>query len=161
DLVDDLAAAVVALARVALRVLVGRRGADRFEDRRPREVLGGDQLDLPALAVGLARQELRDLRVDLVEPGCGQLLEGLLRCARHQLDRTAASSRRSTSAPGTAPSRTMRGSGPVRSTTVEGVPGTSPASTTAAAAARISSGTSSRRRGSCPPGRFALVATTA
>ena len=34
DLVDDLAAAVVALARIALGVLVGRHGADGLEDRR-------------------------------------------------------------------------------------------------------------------------------
>src|SRR4029077_12062704 len=39
DLVDDLAAAVVAPAGVALGILVRRNTADRFEDRRPREVL--------------------------------------------------------------------------------------------------------------------------
>ena len=59
-----------------------------------------------------------------------------------------------------APSRRMRGSGPVRSITVEGVPGSSPPSTTAPASRRISSGTSSSRLGSASPGRFALVATS-
>ena len=46
ELVDDLAAAVVAAAGIALRVLVRRDRADGLEDRRPREVLGRDQLDL-------------------------------------------------------------------------------------------------------------------
>ena len=79
DLVDDFAAAVVALARIALRVLVGRRRADRLHDRRPGEVLRRDQLDLVALSLDLATEELCDLRVQLLEAGCGQLLEGLLR----------------------------------------------------------------------------------
>ena len=61
----------------------------------------------------------------------------------------------------TAPSRRTSGSGPVRSITVDGVPGSSPPSTSAAAAARSCSGTSSSVRGSGPPGRFALVATSA
>ena len=67
---------------------------------------------------------------------------------------------REASAAGTAPSRRTRGSGPVRSSTVDGVPGSSPTSRTAATPARISSGTSSTRRGSGPPCRFALVAAT-
>ena len=79
DLVDDLAAAVIALARVALRVLVRRRRADCLQDRRPGEVLGGDQLDLVPLALDLAAQQVCDLRVELVESGSGQLLKGLLR----------------------------------------------------------------------------------
>ena len=69
DLVDDVAAAVVALARVALRVLVRRDAADRLEDARPREVLGSDQLDLVPLPVELLAQELGDLGVDLGEAG--------------------------------------------------------------------------------------------
>ncbi len=78
DLVDDLAAAVVAAAGIALRVLVRRGGADRLEHRRPREVLRRDELDLPALALELFREESRDVGVDLVEPGVLQLLERLL-----------------------------------------------------------------------------------
>ena len=165
DLVDDLAAAVVALAGIALGVLVRRHGADRLEDRRPGEVLGGDQLDLAALALELAAEQLRDRRVDLREPGGLQVLDGLLR-DRHAVDGTQVTCRRraarsSASAAGTAPSRRTRGSAPVRSSTVEGVPGSSPPSTTAPAAARISAGTSSSVRVSGPPCRFALVATTA
>ena len=79
DLVHDLAATVVALARIPLGVLVRRRRADRFHDRRPGEVLGRDQLDLIALAIDLAAEQLRDLRIELIESGRGQLLEGLLR----------------------------------------------------------------------------------
>ena len=79
DLVDDLAAAVVALARVALGVLVRRHRADGLEHARPREVLGRDQLDLAALPLELAAEQLGDLGVDLGEPGGLQLLEGLLR----------------------------------------------------------------------------------
>ena len=59
DLVDDLAAAVVPLAGIALRVLVRRRRADRLEDRRPGEVLRGDQLDLVALPLELAAEQRR------------------------------------------------------------------------------------------------------
>ena len=79
DLVDDLAAAVVALAGIALGVLVRRRRADRLEHRRPREVLGRDQLDLPALPLQLAPERVGDLGVDLGEAGRTKLLEGLLR----------------------------------------------------------------------------------
>ena len=57
DLVDDLAAAVVPLARIPLGILVGRHGADRLEHRRPREVLRRDQLDLVALALELGAEQ--------------------------------------------------------------------------------------------------------
>ena len=62
DLVDDLAAAVVALARIPLGVLVRRHRADGLEHARPGEVLGGDQLDLAALALELAPEQLRRSR---------------------------------------------------------------------------------------------------
>ena len=75
DLVDDLAAAVVAPPRIALGVLVRRHAADGLEHRRPREVLGRDQLDLAALALELAPEERRDLGIDLGEAGGAQLLE--------------------------------------------------------------------------------------
>ena len=69
DLVDDLAAAVVALAGIALGVLVRRHRADRLEHARPGEVLRRDQLDLAALPVELPAEELGDLGVDLRESG--------------------------------------------------------------------------------------------
>ena len=84
DLVDDLAAAVVPLARVALGVLVRRHRPDRLEHGRPGEVLGGDQLDLAALALELLAEESRDIGVDLGEPGGRELLERLL-CDGHGL----------------------------------------------------------------------------
>ena len=74
---------------------------------------------------------------------------------------SAARTRSIASAADAAPSRTTRGSVLVKSITVDGVPGSSPASTRAAALLRSSSGTSSRRRGSGPLGAFALVAATA
>ena len=62
DLVDDLAAAVVALAGIALGVLVRRHRADGLEDARPGEVLGRDQLDLAALPLELAAEQRRRSR---------------------------------------------------------------------------------------------------
>ncbi len=97
DLVDDLAAAVVALAGVTLGVLVRRHRADGLEHGRPGEVLRGDQLDLAALALELLAEQPGDVRVDLGEAGGGEVLEGLLRDGHGGLsspgmrwDRTAA-----------------------------------------------------------------------
>ncbi len=67
DLVDDLAAAVVPTARVPLRVLVREHRAGRLQHGGPREVLGGDQLDLAPLALGLPTDQGRDLGVVLRE----------------------------------------------------------------------------------------------
>jgi hypothetical protein len=61
--VDELAAAVVALARVALGVLVRHHGAGGLEDRLRDEVLGGDQLEAGVLPVLLAADRIGDLRV--------------------------------------------------------------------------------------------------
>ena len=79
DLVDDLAAAVVPLPRIALGVLVRRDRPDGLEHARPGEVLGGDQLDLTALPLELPPEQRGDLRVDVGEPGRAELLERLLR----------------------------------------------------------------------------------
>ena len=76
DLVDDVAAAVVALARIALGVLVGGDAADRLHDRRPREVLRGDQLELVALAVQLAVEKGRDRGIDCFESSGAEGVEG-------------------------------------------------------------------------------------
>ena len=74
DLVDHLAAAVVALPGVALRVLVRRHRADGLEDRGPGEVLRSDELDLTALPLELAPDQLGDLGVDLGEAGVPKVL---------------------------------------------------------------------------------------
>jgi hypothetical protein len=83
DLVDDFAAPVVAAAGIALGVLVRRHRPHRLEDRRPGEVLRRDQLDLPALALELLSQQLRDLRVDLGQSRGLEVLERLL-CDGHR-----------------------------------------------------------------------------
>ena len=68
--VHDLAAAVVALARVALGVLVGEDRAHRLQHRLGDEVLGRDQLEVARLPLGLAADRLGDLGVHLLdEPG--------------------------------------------------------------------------------------------
>ena len=69
DLVHDLAAAVVALARVALGVLVVERRAHRLEHARPGEVLGGDQLDRVRWRSSSRSSQRGDVRVDLVQTG--------------------------------------------------------------------------------------------
>ena len=61
--VDELAAAVVALARIALGVLVGQHRALRLQHGAGDDVLRGDQLDLVALAAELVADGAEDLRV--------------------------------------------------------------------------------------------------
>src|SRR6185295_5074827 len=68
DDVDDLAAAVVALAGVALRVLVGEDGARRLQHRFGDEVLGGDQLEVAMLPLGLLAEDLGDLGIHIGQP---------------------------------------------------------------------------------------------
>ena len=58
--VDDLAAAVVALARIALGIFVGEDRALRFHHRLGDDVLAGDQLDLGLLALQLMRDTGKD-----------------------------------------------------------------------------------------------------
>ena len=62
--VDPLAAAVVALARQPLRVLVREHRAGRLEDRPRDEVLRSDHLERVLLSLELALDHLRDLRID-------------------------------------------------------------------------------------------------
>ena len=81
DLVHHLAAAVVPLARIPLRVLVRRNARDRLEHARPGEVLRCDQLDLAALTLELPADQLRDLGIDVDEHGAPEVLQGLLRAA--------------------------------------------------------------------------------
>jgi hypothetical protein len=63
------AAAVVAAAGVALGVLVRQHGALRLQHRDGNEVLRGDHLEVAALTLELALENLRDLGVDLGERG--------------------------------------------------------------------------------------------
>ena len=65
DHVDELAAAVVALARVALGVLVGQHRALTLEDRLRHEVLRSDHLQRALLALDLVADGLGHLGVDL------------------------------------------------------------------------------------------------
>ncbi len=62
--VDVLAAAVVALARLALGVLVGEPRAVGLEDRARGVVLAGDELDLPGLPLALGEHRRPELGVD-------------------------------------------------------------------------------------------------
>ena len=71
--VDELAAAVVALARQALGVLVGQPAALGLHDRRRDVVLAGDELDVVVLAAALALHRLPQLGVDLGDRRQGQV----------------------------------------------------------------------------------------
>ena len=70
-LVDELAAAVVAVAGIAFRVLVGEHGAGGLQHGARDEVLRRDQLDLVLLALQLAADDAGDLGIAL-----GQGLRG-------------------------------------------------------------------------------------
>src|SRR5690606_9879295 len=65
------AAAVVALARVALGVLVGEHRADGLHHLSRDEVLGGDELEPVALTSELAVDELEELPVAWCGAGRG------------------------------------------------------------------------------------------
>ena len=95
-LVDVLAAAVVAPARIALGILVGERRAGGLQHRAADDVLRGDQLDLVALAVGLARHGRVDRRVGGGEPGGEERARPLqvrpLRRSPHRRPRSACES---------------------------------------------------------------------
>jgi hypothetical protein len=75
DLVDHLAAAVVALVGQAFGVLVGEHRSDRLEHGGPGEVLGCDQLELVALARELGVAEAGDLGIDLGQAEVAQVVE--------------------------------------------------------------------------------------
>src|SRR5690606_8495748 len=67
DDVDELAAAVVALARIAFRILVGQDRTLRLENGARDDVFRGDQLDLVALATELLADCRKDFRIALFE----------------------------------------------------------------------------------------------
>ena len=61
--VDELAAAVVALARIAFGVFVGQHRAGGLEDRLADEIFGGDQLEAVVLPVLFVANGLGDLGI--------------------------------------------------------------------------------------------------
>ena len=61
--VDELAAAVIAPARIAFRVFVGQHRALRLEHRARDDILRGDELDLVALAAELELDRPGDFRI--------------------------------------------------------------------------------------------------
>ncbi len=67
--IDELAAAIIAPPGIAFRVFVGQHRALRLEHRARDDVLAGDQLDLRLLALALAVDRRRQLRI-----GCGQVI---------------------------------------------------------------------------------------
>ena len=67
--VDELAAAVIALARQAFGIFVGEHRALRFQHRARDDVLRSDQLDLVALAAEFEFDRIGDLGVDLAQSG--------------------------------------------------------------------------------------------
>src|SRR5438128_4669595 len=68
-LIDELAAPIVASTRIALGVLVGEDGALRLEDRLAHHVLGGDQLEVVLLPLGLSTDRRVNRRVDAGQRG--------------------------------------------------------------------------------------------
>src|SRR5439155_14763166 len=79
DLVDILAAAIVAPARIAFGIFIGIDRALRFEDGARDDVLGGDQFDLMLLAAELALDRGSDGRIGLGETGLEEAVAGDLR----------------------------------------------------------------------------------
>ena len=65
DVVDDRVAAVVALARISLGVLVGEHRSHGAHHGRRREVLAGDELQAAGLTLELALQQVGDLGVGI------------------------------------------------------------------------------------------------
>ena len=65
--IDILAAAIIAPARIALRILVGEHRTLRIEHRLGDNILRSDQFDFIALTAKLLLDRGRDLRIDLGE----------------------------------------------------------------------------------------------
>ena len=67
--VDELAAAVVALARIAFGVLVGEDAARRLQDRRAHEVLRRDEFESFFLAMQLVADRFGNFRIGVRQSG--------------------------------------------------------------------------------------------
>jgi hypothetical protein len=72
DDVDVLAAAVVALARIAFGVLVGEDRAGRLENGRADEVLGRDELEPRVLPLDFVADGVCDIGIDVDEAAVGK-----------------------------------------------------------------------------------------
>ena len=83
--VHHLAAAVIALARVAFRIFVGEDGPCGFEHGLRHVVLGRNQLDLVMLTEKLTIQNGRDLGIGLAERRRKELGRGGMRFVRCML----------------------------------------------------------------------------
>ena len=64
DFVNDLVAAIIALPRVALRILVREAGSQGLHHSLRREVLAGNELDSLELALALRGDKLGHLRIN-------------------------------------------------------------------------------------------------
>ena len=78
--VDELAAAIVALARIALGIFVGHDRALRLEHGARHDVFRGDQLDLVALAAKLVADRARNVGIGLGKGGGKERRVAVLRC---------------------------------------------------------------------------------
>ena len=76
DLIDKFAAAVVALARITLGILVGQHGAHRGHHRRGDDVLGRDQLQVGALTAQFTGHDVGDDRIGVANEVDVLLLHG-------------------------------------------------------------------------------------
>ena len=66
--IDELAAAIIAPARIALGIFVRQHRALRFEHGFRDDVFGGDQLDFMPLAAELQLDRLGDFGIGIGEP---------------------------------------------------------------------------------------------
>ena len=78
DLVDEFAAAVIALAGIAFGVFVGQHRTLRFEHGAGNDVFRGDQLDLPLLARELATDHAGDGAVTMGQIGGEKRVGGVV-----------------------------------------------------------------------------------
>lgn len=62
-LIDDLASAIVAPARITFCVFIGEHGAHGIHHLLTREILGSDQLQAFSLTLVLCFDQLKDLKV--------------------------------------------------------------------------------------------------
>ena len=161
DPIDVLAAAVVALSWVPLGVLVVEQRAERLQNRRAGDVLGGNQFQGVLLALELVADRGADLGIDGIDPA-GQVGSSL----QHRLiipESSASPERRHQVAgmswsAGIAPWRRIRGSGCVRSRIVDGSPiRQGPPSRTRSRSSPRPAITASASIGGAAPARFALL----